>query len=389
MTRWRAAVFLLFLFNGVGTGTWASRTPAIADGLGIGIIHMGGLVTALPVGSIVAILVSSHVLHALHVRATMRLALLVSSLGLASVGVAVGVVHSYPLAFAAFVVYGFGNSLANVSLNVEAAEIDRAGNRTLLPLFHATWSIGTFAGAGLGALASLGSLALPVHFALAAALLVVGSVFFVSLFPAVEPDAPRHAPTTFAERTRVWVEPRTLLLGVMVLGAAFTEGTATNWIALSMVEERGFSASAAAVYFTVFTASMTVGRLVGGGVVDRFGRVATLRTCFALAGVGVLVVVFFASPAAIVVGVVLWGLGSSLGYPLGVSAAADDPVNSAARVSAVAAVASIAFLSGPSIIGILGEHVGLLGAFLLVVVLLIVALSVSRAARRPALSPPA
>jgi MFS family permease len=80
---------------------------------------------------------------------------------------------------------------------------------------------------------------------------------------------------------------------------------------------------------------------------------------------------------------VLWGLGASLGFPLGVSAAADDPVNAAARVSAVAAVASLAFLSGPSIIGLLGERVGLLGAFLLVVALLAVALSVSRAARRP------
>lgn len=384
MNRWRAAVFLLFLFNGIGTGTWASRTPAIADGLGIGVIHMGGLVTALPVGSIVAILVSSHVLSALKVRRTMRLALILSAFGLASVGLAVGLVGNYALAFSAFVLYGFGNSLANVSLNVEAAEIDRAGSRTMLPLFHATWSIGTFTGAGLGALATLGGLALPVHFGIAAVLLIIGAVLFVSLFPAVELDAPRHAPTTFAARTRVWVEPRTLLVGLMVLGAAFTEGTATNWIALSMVEERGLTASAGAAYLAVFTGSMTVGRIAGGWFVDRFGRVATLRACFGLAALGVLVVVFLASPVAIFVGIVLWGLGASLGYPLGVSAAADDPVNSAARVSAVAALASIAFLSGPSIIGLLGERVGLLGAFLLVVVLLIVALSVSRAARRPA-----
>jgi fucose permease len=212
----------------------------------------------------------------------------------------------------------------------------------------------------------------------------VGAVFFVSLFPAVEVDAPRNAPTTFAERTKVWVEPRTLLLGVMVLGAAFTEGTATNWIALSMVEERGLTASAGAAYLAVFTGSMTVGRIAGGWFVDRFGRVAALRACFGLAAVGVLVVVFLASPVAIFLGIVLWGLGASLGYPLGVSAAADNPVNAAARVSAVAAVASLAFLSGPSIIGLLGERVGLLGAFLLVVALLAVALSVSRAARRPA-----
>ncbi len=384
MTRWRAAVVLLFLFNGIGTGTWASRTPAIADGLGIGVIHMGGLITGMPVGSIIAILVSSHVLHALKVRWTMRMSLLISALGLATVGIAAGMLGSYALCFAAFVVYGFGNSLSNISLNVEAAEIDRAGARTLLPLFHATWSIGTFAGSGLGALATLGGLALPVHLGLGAALVLVGAGLFVSLFPAMDVDAPRHAPTTFAERTKVWVEPRTLLIGVMVLGAAFTEGTATNWLALSLFQERAFTASAGAAFLAVFTGAMTIGRFVGGPIVDRIGRVATLRACFALAAAGVLVVVLVPSPVAIFVGVVLWGLGASLGYPLGISAAADNPVNSAARVSAVAALASIAFLSGPSIIGLLGEHVGLLGAFLLVVGLLVVALSVSRAARRPA-----
>lgn len=384
MTRWRAAVFLLFLANGIGTGTWASRTPAIAEGLGIGVIPMGGLVTALPLGSIIAILVSSHVLHALGGRRTVRLALIVSALGLACVGVATEVLGSYEAAFAAFVVYGFGNSLTNVSLNVEAAEIDRAGARTLLPLFHATWSVGTFTGAGLGALATLGALALPVHFALAAALLLVGSAFIASRLPAVEVDAPRHAPTTFGERTRVWIEPRTMLVGVMVLGAAFTEGTATNWLALSMVEDRGLPASAGAGFLAVFTGSMTLGRIVGGWAVDRVGRVATLRASFVLAAIGVLVVVLAPSPIATGAGVVLWGLGGSLGYPLGISAAADDPVNAAARVSAVAAVGSIAFLSGPSIIGLLGERFGLLGAFLLVVGLLVVALSVSRAARPPA-----
>lgn len=384
MTRWRTAVFVLFFLNGIGTGTWASRTPAIADDLGIGIVHMGGLITALPVGSIVAILVSSHVLNALGARRTVRLALIVSALGLVSVGVATTLVGSYALAFAAFVVYGFANSLTNVSLNVEAAEIDRAGARTLLPLFHAVWSVGTFAGAGLGALATLASLTLPVHFGAAAALLLLGSAFVGRLLPAVDPDAPRHAPTTFAERTRVWVEPRTLLIGVMVLGAAFAEGTAANWITLAMVEDRGLSASAGAGYLTLFTGAMTAGRLAGGWIVDRFGRVSSLRASFSLAALGVLVVVLLPSPVATGVGVALWGLGASLGYPLGISAAADHPVNAAARVSAVTAIGSLAFLSGPAIIGLLGEHVGLLSAFLLVVVLMVVALSVTRAARRPA-----
>ncbi len=66
----------------------------------------------------------------------------------------------------------------------------------------------------------------------------------------------------------------------------------------------------------------------------------------------------------------LWGLGSSLGFPVGMSAAADDPATAAARVSTVATIGYCAFLVGPPVIGFLGEHVGLLHALLLVLVLI-------------------
>jgi len=83
------------------------------------------------------------------------------------------------------------------------------------------------------------------------------------------------------------------------------------------------------------------------------------------------------------VGIVLWGLGSALGFPVGMSAAADDPRTAAARVSAVATIGYCAFLIGPPIIGVLGEQVGILRALLVVLVLVVAAGLASGAAREP------
>ena len=79
--------------------------------------------------------------------------------------------------------------------------------------------------------------------------------------------------------------------------------------------------------------------------------------------------------------VVLWGLGAALGFPVGMSAAADDPARAAARVSAVATIGYFAFLVGPPLIGFIGDHIGLLNALLVVLVLVGIGLLVSHAAR--------
>jgi cyanate permease len=80
-------------------------------------------------------------------------------------------------------------------------------------------------------------------------------------------------------------------------------------------------------------------------------------------------------------GVVFWGLGASLGFPVGMSAASDDPFRAPARVSVVASIGYCAFLSGPPLIGFLGDHVTVRTALLVVAVLLIVSLAVADAIR--------
>ena len=73
------------------------------------------------------------------------------------------------------------------------------------------------------------------------------------------------------------------------------------------------------------------------------------------------------------------GLGTSLGFPVGLSAAADDPRYAAGRVSTAASIGYVAFLAGPPVIGFLADRVGILHALSVAGVLLAVAFFLCRA----------
>jgi MFS family permease len=126
---------------------------------------------------------------------------------------------------------------------------------------------------------------------------------------------------------------------------------------------------------------MTVVRLFGGPLVDRFGRVLVLRILAAAAASGILLFILAPSLPLMLVGAALWGIGASLGFPLGMSAAADDPAKAAARVSAAATIGYVAVLGGPPVLGVISEHIGLLNTLFILVGLVVLSGLFSGAAR--------
>jgi MFS family permease len=130
---------------------------------------------------------------------------------------------------------------------------------------------------------------------------------------------------------------------------------------------------------------MTTGRVAGTVLLDLFGRLPVLWGSMAVAAVGVLLVVLGQVAPLVVIGIVLWGVGASLGFPVGMSAAADDPARAAARVSVVSTIGYTAFLVGPPLLGLLGSHFGVLNALLVVSVILVPSALAVPAARKPAL----
>jgi len=392
VTSWRNAMFVIFGLCGIALASWVARLPATRDALGASTLDMGVLIFGLAFGSIIGLLGSSHVVARLGARRTMRVAFVVAPVGFSIAGVAASVGPSFVVIFIGLAVFGAAFSTCDVAMNVSGAANERALGRTIMPVYHAFFSFGTIAGAGLGALAEHLGVPVAAHLGVIALLILVGGQLALRhvqsehlLGNGEEPVAADDHSRSWRGRLSIWREPRTLLIGVIVLGMAFAEGSANDWLTLAMVDGHGLDNAAGAVMFGVFVTAMTVGRLAGVVLLDRFGRVPVLRVSAAAAIVGLLIVIVVPSAEVAVVGIVLWGLGSALGFPVGMSAAADDPRTAAARVSAVATIGYCAFLIGPPVIGVLGEQVGILRALLVVLVLVVAAGAASGAAREPRL----
>jgi MFS family permease len=122
---------------------------------------------------------------------------------------------------------------------------------------------------------------------------------------------------------------------------------------------------------------MTVGRWFGPALLDRYGRVRVVRALAAVSLVGLLLFVFGPVTPVAFAGALLWGLGASLGFPVGMSAAADDPAHAAPRVSVVASIGYCAFLGGPPVIGFLGDHLTVRHGLIAVAVLVAVAIGLA------------
>jgi MFS family permease len=387
IVAWRNALFVVFAACGVSISSLAARIPTISLALSLSTAEVGLLLSGMAVGSIVGLAAAGHVVATIGARRTILVSYTALAVSLTVAGVGIAVFGSFALSFSAMIILGGSMGTCDVAMNVSGAANERAIGRTVMPIYHAFFSIGTVVGAGLGSLAE--ALHVPLEFhVLVIAVITLAGVILVSRFllseTAVAAGEDAHPASTWRSRLAIWRDPRTLLIGLIVLGFAFTEGSSNDWLAYSMVHGHGTNRAIGAAVYGVFVAAMTVGRLAGVRVLDRFGRVPVLRATAALAAVGLLCFIFVPVFWIDMVGVVLWGLGASLGFPVGMSAAADDPRRAAARVSAVASIGYLAFLVGPPAIGFLGNQFGILHALLLVLVLVAMAGVVSFAARKPA-----
>lgn len=307
-----------------------------------------------------------------------------SALGLLALGVGLDVLSSRAATTAALFLIAVGISLWDVAMNHEGAAVEQRLGRTFMPIFHACFSGGTVLGALLAA--GLVALGVPVLAHLAGAMLLVLVVGLWSPRAFLEHDLPSGDASARAAAGSAWREPRTLAIGLVVLVAALTEGTANDWIAVAVTDGHDQEGWVGVLAFATFLAAMTAGRLLGAHMLDRFGRVPVLWLLFGLAAAGSLLVVFGTTAMAFA-GVVLWGIGASLGFPTGMSAAADDPARAAARLSVVSTIGYLAFLVGPPLLGLLGDHVGVLHSLLLVGLLALPALLAVPAVREKGAAP--
>ncbi|HEU5390318.1 MAG TPA: MFS transporter [Streptosporangiaceae bacterium] len=391
LARWRRTITAAFGLGGITIAAWGPRLPAIKTSLGIGTATIGLLLAGVTVGAIGGLLASTPVLHWLGSRraVTSALLLIAAALAVMGAGLAAGLV---PVLAVAFVVTGFGIGLLDVLINVEGAAVERAARRTLMPMMHAAWSVGVAAGAGIGAACAALGIAPAAQMIAEAVLIAAAALALAAGIPAGNRAADGQPPpdggakgSRFRHWLHGWLDWRLLLIGVVMLGVELGEGSAGNWLTLAVRNGHGQAAAVAALFATAFAAGEATTRIFGGPLVDRLGRVLTIRVTTALGVVGMLLFILAGNIWVVLVGVLLWSVGVSMGFPLGMSAAAESGPDPAARVSVVASIGYFANLAGPPAIGVLAQSVGLLNSMWLIVAMFVAAFAAAGSFRpRPA-----
>ncbi|QKE86149.1 MFS transporter [Arthrobacter sp. NEB 688] len=380
----RTAVFVVFALAGLVFASWAARIADTKVALGLSAGELGATLLAASVGSVTGLPLAGRVSNRLGAGRTVMIGMAVSLVGLIATGAVVDAGASRGYVMVGLFLVGLGVGLWDVSMNLEGAAVERELGTSVMPHFHAAFSGGTVVSALVGAGMSAAGVPLSLHFAGAVVVTVAGAAWALPRFlpQGLELEEEGASVEAGGRQRSAWLEPRTLLIGVVVLAAAFTEGTANDWLAVAFVEGHELPAWAGVLAFATFLTFMTVGRLLGTRLLDTHGRVPVLRVSFGLAVVGAALVIFGADWVAFV-GAAVWGVGAALGFPVGMSASADDPRRAAARMSVVATIGYVAFIAGPPLLGFLGDRVGVLHALLVVGALAILALSVVTAVREP------
>ncbi len=286
----RNGVYAVFICAGFAFASWASRIPQVRSQLHVSPGALGLILLSAAVGSTIAMPLSGLVITRIGERRTVLVMSLICTAGLATV--AIGYRHGIPPVAAGLFVFGFGMGNWDVAMNVQAAAVEQALGRSIMPKFHAGWSIGTVAGAAIGAIMVVAGVPVTTHLiAVAAAVAIAVPTASRSFLPhAAAPDPGRRVPRR--SPLRAWTEPRTLIIGLFVLCMAFTEGTGNDWLSLGVIDGYHAAPALGTLALATFLAAMTLGRWFGPRFIDRFGRVSMRRAGAATALAGLVLVVF-------------------------------------------------------------------------------------------------
>lgn len=373
---WYWAIFTCFFLHGALFATWASRTPEIKTNLALNTAQMGLFTLVMAIGSLSGLLVGGRLVPQFGAKRTILIAYTITGLSLVSLGFS-STAGNLPLAVVSLAFLGSSLGSGGIAINMESAAIDHTSPKSLLPSFHGAYSTGNLGGAALGTLLIFLVVPIPLQFAciglgfIFVALIAARSIPRDSGMSVTDEMTTQEIATlpTKEEKQKAMRDPRALTISFIVLGFALAEGAASAWLPISLTAT-GMSDTAAAGCYTMFAAAMAIARLTGGPIVDRFGRSKLLLVLGMVAITGIVTVMLTDVIHMPYLGAFLWGLGCSLGFPLCVSAITDEKRFAQSRVQMIFLTANFAGLTGPPVLGGIGQLFGLFTAFGLPVILM-------------------
>ncbi len=367
--RARAATAALFLTNGALFANMAPRLPEFKERLGLGEASYGLLVTAWPIGAMIAGMAAGWLIRRFGAGAVAVAGTILTGAALLGAGLAPGL---WLVAFA-FLCGGAMDAITDVAQNSHGLLVQRRYGRSILNSLHALWSVGALIGGLMAAGAMAAGLPLGVHFGIS--MLIFAAVALVAWRYCLPASAGRTEPEEVADgavRTanpvtrRHIVMPMTALVLIAVAGT-MVEDAGNSWATLYLGQGIGAPAALAATGYIAMVAAQFIGRILGDGMVDRFGQraVAQLGGLMVVAGMGLALA--FPSLWGTVAGFAAAGFGVATLVPATMDQADRLPgLAPGTGLTVVSWLMRLGFLLSPPLIGLMAESWGLRFALLLV-----------------------
>lgn len=328
---------------------------------------LGSVLFAMPIGSLTALPVAGVIIGKFGSRNITLISMVFYVLALPLLGLA-----KTPIALAiALFIFGFGSDLLNISMNVQAVNVEKIQKRSIMSSFHAIFSIGFMIGAALGGIIAKKGISTFQHLSTIGVIdLALGVLLYRFLTKKDEKSSEVQPLFALPDKSLI-------LLGIIAFCGMLSEGAMADWSVLYYKQVLNNPDGFATAGFTAFSILMVIGRIFGDKIVQVFGLRKTLLINCLIVFVGMSVALILRNPYTVIIGFGITGLGLSTIVPLIYGEAGHSKTMSAGvALAAISTVGMAGFLIGPVLIGYLSEFsslrialsslifLGLFGAFL-------------------------
>jgi fucose permease len=365
--RWpRVAVTTVFVVHGLLFASWTAHIPHVKAALGLTNGTLGFALLGAPLGSVSAMTAAAYLLPRLGSRRIVQ----VSLVGYCAVGPLVGVSDSLPAFVAAFFLWGAFQGTLDVAMNTQAIAVEHTIRRPLMSGLHGGWSLGSFTGAGIGAVAVGAGISLtPQLLVLGTVALGAAGLLTIHLLPdTADPRGAEHARAP-SPRVSRW-SGGMVLLGAIAFASMLCEGAVADWAAVYLSGTLHARGAVPGLGYATFGLAMLTVRLSGNRLLTRYRPDRLLPALALVATVGFTAALIAARPAAALAGFACLGLGLASVVPAIFSAAGRIPgLHPGIAVATASACGWAGFVCGPPLIGRLAAMVSLPAALGLLPVL--------------------
>lgn len=375
----RIAVAILFFTNGALFANVLPRYPEIKADLDLANAEYGLAVASFPVGALLAGLAAATLIRRFR---SSRVA--VAGTALTGLGIALaGLSNSWLALAGALLLAGAMDAVTDVAQNSHGLRIQQLYKRSILNSFHAVWSIGAVTGGLMGGAAVALDIPRALHLGITGVLWsVVAITAYRFLLKDPEPTEPTDAaPIPGEPRTSVRRTAPLVALGALVViavGGALVEDAGSTWAAVYLSGSLDAAVSIAALGFVALVGAQFIGRLLGDGLVDRFGQRTVARSGGAIVFLGMGLALLIPTIAGTIIGFGLAGFGVATLVPAAMHGADELPgLRPGTGLAVVSWLMRVGFLISPPIVGLIADHISLRAGLLIVPIagLLVIVLS--------------